>query len=114
MLCRRSIRWLGSSFRDLGRLPIEAQDEINIQLRRVQRGFLPLNWKPMKTVGMGVKEIRTRIKNDIFRTFYLAKHSDLIYVLHVFRKNSQKTSSRDINIAKRRYSSIAAERRKGT
>ena len=113
MSCIRPIRWLGSSFRDLGRLPIEAQDEIKIQLRRVQRGFLPLDWKPMKTVGVGVKEIRIRIRNDIFRTFYLAKYSDLVYVLHVFRKKSEQTNNRDINIARRRYKSIATKRNSG-
>ena len=109
----RPIRWLGSSFRDLGRMQIEAQDEIKIQLRRVQRGFLPLDWKPMKTVGVGVKDIRIRIRSDIFRTFYLAKYSDLVYVLHVFRKKSKQTSTRDISIAKRRYKSIATKRRSG-
>ena len=113
MLHRRPIKWLGSSFRDLGRLPIEAKEEIGIQLRRVQRGLQPLDWKPMKTVGVGVKEIRIRIRNDIFRVFYLAKYSDFVYTLHVFQKKSHQTRSRDIGIAQRRYRSIAALRRTG-
>ena len=113
MLHRRPIKWLGSSFRDLGRLPIEAKEEIGIQLRRVQRGLQPLDWKPMKTVGVGVKEIRIRLRNNIFRAFYLAKYSDLVYVLHVFRKKSEQTNNRDINIARRRYKSIATKRSTG-
>jgi phage-related protein len=110
MSCRRPIKWLGSSFRDFGRLPINARDEFNIQLREAQRGFQPLDWKPMKSVGVGVKEVRIRIRNDIFRLIYLAKYSDFVYVLHVFQKKSRQTNSRDIDIARRRFKSIAAER----
>jgi len=110
----KPIRWLGSSFRDFGRLPVEAREEIGIQLLRVQKEIQPLDWKPMITIGVGVKEIRIRNRNNIFRVFYLAKYSDLVYVLHVFQKKSQKTNIRDIHIAKRRFKSIVTERRQGT
>jgi len=113
MLYKRPIQWLGSSFRNFGRLPIDAQNEISLQLREVQRGFQPLDWKPMKSVGVGVKEIRVRIRNDIFRAIYLAKYSDVIYVLHIFQKKSGNTKNRDIDIARRRFRSIVAERKKG-
>ena len=55
---QKPIRWLGSSFRDIGKLPVEAREEIGIQLLRVQKGIQPLDWKPMTTIGVGVKEIR--------------------------------------------------------
>ena len=40
---------------------------------------------------------------------YVAKFLDKIYVLHSFQKKSQKTSLKDIKIAKIRYSAISNE-----
>jgi len=40
---------------------------------------------------------------------YVAKFLDKIYVLHSFQKKSQKTSLKDIKIAKTRYSAISNE-----
>lgn len=111
---RKSIKWLGSSFRDLGRLPEKVKEEIGDQLHGVQIGLQPVDWKPVKTVGAGVREIRVRVRKDIFRVVYLANISDFVYVLHVFQKKSQQTTKRDIDIAKRRFKSIAAKRRTGT
>ena len=108
---RKSIRWLGSSFRDLGRLPQKAREEIGDQLRNVQIGLQPVNWKPVKTIGTGVQEIRVRVSRSIFRLVYLAKFSDYICVLHVFQKKSQQTARRDIAIARRRFQALVMERR---
>jgi len=108
---RKSIRWLGSSFRDLGRLPIQAKRKIGVQLDFLQDGLQPLDWKPMKSIGVGVREIRVRTKNEAFRVVYLAKFSDLVYVLHVFQKKSRQTSRSDIEIARRRFKTIAGWQR---
>jgi len=57
-------------------------------------------------VGSGVKEIRISDDSGAFRIMYVAKFMDKIYVLHSFQKKSQKTSTKDIKIAKTRYSAI--------
>ena len=66
---------------------------------RVQRGLQSTDWKPMPTIGLGVREIRIRHDGQ-YRVIYVAKFVEAIYVLHVFQKKSQKTSKRDIDIAK--------------
>jgi len=53
-----------------------------------------------------VKEIRIHEESGSFRVMYIATFSDAIYVLHSFQKKSQKTSNKDINIAKIRYKAI--------
>ena len=65
----------------------------------------------MKSIGVGVREIRVRIKSDAFRVVYLAKFSDLVYVLHVFQKKSRQTSRSDIEIARRRFKAIDGQQK---
>jgi phage-related protein len=46
----------------------------------------------MSTVGPGVNEIRIHIEGE-HRLFYVARLRHAIYVLHVFREKSLKTSN---------------------
>jgi phage-related protein len=62
----------------------------------------PLDWKPMQTVGPGVKEIRVRDAAGAFRVTYLVTRREGVYVLHCFRKKTQKTPRADIDLAANR------------
>ena len=64
----------------------------------------------MPLVGPGVVEIRVHAENE-YRVFYLAKFEEAIYVLHVFAKKTQKASSLDVELGKKRYRELL-ERRK--
>jgi phage-related protein len=75
----------------------------------VQQGRDPDDWKPMATVGSGVREIRIRERNGVFRIIYIAKLADRIFVLHCFQKKTQKTSQGDLDLAKRRYRELVKE-----
>ena len=66
-------------------------------------------FKPMKTVGSGVVEIRLKDAAGIYRMIYTAKIGDTIYVLHAFQKKTQKTSQHDIELAKTRYKKLLQE-----
>lgn len=57
----------------------------------------------MKTVGLGVREIRLRDSMGAFRVIYLATLADAVYVLHAFQKKSQATSRADLEIATRQF-----------
>lgn len=104
----KPIRWVGSALDDLRDLPAEAQDDLGYQLGRVQQGLDPDDWKPMKEVGAGCREIRVRTADGAFRTFYLARFDQAIYVLHCFQKKTQKTAKSDIDLGRRRYTAAAA------
>jgi phage-related protein len=41
-----------------------------------------------------------------WRVIYVAKFEDAVYVLHAFRKKTQKTRKEDIDLAARRYKLI--------
>ena len=79
------------------------------QLLRVQLGLEPYDWKPMPVVGNGVQEIRLRAGTD-HRVLYIATLAEAVYVLHGFEKRTQKTSRRDLRIARRRLSALMSRR----
>jgi phage-related protein len=57
----------GCSLEDLRAFPLTARREAGHQLDQVQHGREPDDWKPMNTVGQGVKEIRIRDAAGAFR-----------------------------------------------
>lgn len=104
----KPLKFIGSSLDDLRDFPNEARRATGFELRAVQDGFNPSNWKPMPSVGVGVKEIRIHVLGE-WRVIYVAKFSDAIYVLHSFNKKSHKTSWRDIEIARKRYQQVGGK-----
>ena len=80
--------------------------EAGYQIDLVQRGRDPDDWKPISTIGGGVREIRIRDSNGAFRVIYVATFADAIYILHCFQKKTQKTLQIDIDLAAKRYRDI--------
>jgi phage-related protein len=76
------------------------------QLDRVQNGLVPTDWKPVPTVGVGVKEIRIKDDKNIFRVFYVVETKKGVYVLHAFQQKTRQTELKDIRLAKRRYKEV--------
>lgn len=66
---------------------------------RVQRGLEPSDWKPMQSIGAGVREIRVKERSGAFRVIYIAVLADAVYVLNAFQKKSQRTPKREIELA---------------
>src|SRR6185295_14883596 len=93
----------GSSLDDLRAFPAAARREAGYQIDRLQHGREPDDWKPMSSIGPGIREIRIREDDGAFRVIYVANLSDAIHVLHCFRKKTQKTGRPDIELAARRY-----------
>ena len=104
------ISWLGSSLDDLRAFPDQARSAAGYQLRRVQQGLMPSDWKLMKAVGTGVYEIRIHTGAD-HRVFYVAKYDDAIYVLHAFEKRTRQTRQADISLARHRLAELLELRR---
>jgi phage-related protein len=98
---------MGSSREDLREFPEAVQDSVGFELYRVQCGLEPKDWKSITSVGAGVKEIRVRDEAGIFRVIYLATRPERVYVLHCFQKKTQRTSISDLELATKRFKSIA-------
>ncbi|CAM3834540.1 Phage-related protein [Pseudomonas reidholzensis] len=102
----KPIEWLGSSRADLRDFPTIAKQRAGYQLELIQYGEEPSDWKPMESIGQGVREIRIKCRDGAFRVFYVVSRPEAIYVLHAFRKTTEKTEKRDIDLAKDRYKSL--------
>jgi len=107
----KKLIWLGSAYNDLFAFPKDAKREAGFNLDRVQHGLEPLDWKPMRSIGSGVKEVRIHLKNE-YRVMYVAKFKEAIYVLHAMSKKTKKTPKKEIEIAKKRYSEMINLRNK--
>ncbi|GMR22795.1 MAG: hypothetical protein BMS9Abin37_1169 [Acidobacteriota bacterium] len=100
------IVWLGDSLEVLQGFPKAVRIDLGSDLRRLQIGEMPLDSKPMKTVGRGVRELRARDRNNQYRTMYVVKKRDEIIVLHSFVKKSKTTSKTDIKVATERLKAL--------
>lgn len=102
----KEIMWVGSSLQDLRDFPEVPRKRAGFQLELLQEGEEPDDFKPMKSVGKGVQEIRIACDDGAFRVFYVVNRPEAIYVLHAFRKTTQKTEERDLDLGRTRYKSL--------
>ncbi len=109
MATSKPVEFRGTALDDLRAFPVSARREAGYQLDQVQQGGEADDWKPMNTVGPGVREIRIRDEAGAFRVVYVAKFARAVYVLHCFQKKTQKTSKTDIDLAATRYRELLKE-----
>jgi phage-related protein len=101
----RPIIWVGSSRADLRRFPEDARRRAGYELYLVQHGIEPSDWKPMPSVGRGVREIRIHIGTE-HRVFYLPRFAEGVFVRHAFEKRSRRTPRADIDLARARLAAL--------
>jgi phage-related protein len=104
----KPLKFVGSSLDDLRDFPAEARRQAGFELFSVQRGLEPADWKSIRGIGPGVREIRIRVLGE-WRVIYTIALADAVYVLHAFQKKSRKTRPEDIELVRRRYRQIVGE-----
>ena len=62
----KPVRFRGNSRQALKAFPDDAREEAGQQLYYVQNGQAPDDWKPMPTIGRGVREIRLREESGAY------------------------------------------------
>lgn len=106
----KHIQWLGTSLNAVREFSVDARMLIGQELRLVQSGLMPSDFKPMLSVGSGAYEIRVRAGNQ-YRVIYVAKFSDSVYVLHAFIKKTPRTALPDLEVARNRYAALQKEKK---
>lgn len=107
----KDVVFIDNSLDELRRFPIAARREAGYQIDRVQSGADPADWKPIKTIGVGVQEIRIHEQGE-HRVVYIAKFSEAVYVLHAFPKKTSQTAKKNIDLARKRYQALVTERKR--
>ncbi len=102
----KPVVFLGDSLGRIRAFPEGARRAAGYQLERVQRGLEPDDWKPMTSIGEGVREIRVRDATGAYRVMYLASFRDAVYVLHAFVKKAQRTPAPALKLAAARLKEL--------
>ncbi|MCB9091210.1 MAG: type II toxin-antitoxin system RelE/ParE family toxin [Halobacteriovoraceae bacterium] len=58
--------------------------------------------KRMTSMGHGVSELRLKDGSGAYRIIYFIKKKDAIYLIHAFKKKTQKTPKKNIDLALKR------------
>jgi len=107
----RPLRWIGSSRKDYAAFPGTVQEAFGFELYQAQMGDHPQSAKPLRGLG-GVVELVDDHQGDTFRTMYLARFEDAVYVLHCFKKKSKSgiaTPQHQIDLVRTRLKSAEAD-----
>jgi len=102
----RPVVWHGDSLARVKAFPPAARRDAGYEIRRVQLGENPRDWKPMSSIGAGVMEIRVHVRGE-FRVFYVAKFPDAVHILHALQKKTRRTRQDDIDLAAKRYAEVS-------
>jgi phage-related protein len=102
----KPLSFFGGSWDDYVNFPPSIQRKAGFQLDRVQRGLEPYDWKPMAGIGPGVKEVRLREMSGAYRVVYVATFAEAVFVLHAFRKKTQRTPKRELELASQRFKDL--------
>jgi phage-related protein len=102
----RPLVWVGSSRRDLRSFPRAVRRDIGQALYTAQQGETDPSAKPLRGFGGGsVLEVIAEHHGDTWRTVYMVRYAEAIYVLHAFQKKSKSgiaTPKKDIDLIHRR------------
>jgi phage-related protein len=94
--------------RDIDAFPLEIREDLADAVARLEEGHklaMPLS-RPMPSIGPGVHELRLRDRSGVYRVIYVLVRASDIYLVHAFKKTSQKTAKRDIDLARSRIKEI--------
>jgi len=87
----RPIVYLGSSKKDLKKLPLSVKEIFMHGLHTASIGKNPIGSKVLKGFGgRSVVELIEDHRSDTYRAVYTVKFKEVVYVLHVFKKKSTK------------------------
>jgi phage-related protein len=102
------IAWEGDAKEVLSSFPDMAKRNLGFDLRLLQQGQQPTDYRSMTSVGPGVFELRDQDERAWYRVIYLSRVRDVIHVLHCFEKKSRETPAREINTARLRLKAVRA------
>lgn len=94
--------------KELKGLPEEVRGDLADALANLEAGInlsMPLS-RPMPSIGPRVHELRLRDRSGIYRIIYFLATGGVIHLLCAFKKTSQATEQKHIELAKRRLREV--------
>ncbi len=94
--------------KEIEAFPEEIRGDLADALARLDAGLmlsLPLS-RPIPAIGRGVHELRLRNRSGAYRVVYTLGTRGAVYVLHAFKKTTQETSPRNLELARTRLKEV--------
>jgi len=94
--------------RELAVFPEDVRGDLADAMARLDAGLIlsmPLS-RPMPSVGRGVHELRLKDRSGVYRVVYALVRSGTIYVVHAFKKTTQQTPLRHMELARKRLKEV--------
>jgi phage-related protein len=85
-----TIAWEGDSKEVINSFPEAAKYNLGFDLRLLQLGQQPRDYRPMSSIGPGVFELRDQDERAWYRVIYLSRVSDVIHVLHWLKRGAAR------------------------
>jgi len=94
--------------REIDALPEEIRGDLADALARLDARLLlsmPLS-RPMPSIGRGVHELRLKDRFGTYRVVYALVRSGSVHVLHAFKKTTQGTPPKNVELARKRLKEV--------
>ena len=90
--------------KEIDDFPLSVREELLDAIGDLRAGVLltmPLSQK-MQGMGAGIFELRFKDRTGIYRVIYYIKKGDAIFLIHGFKKKTQKTPQKNIDVSLQR------------
>ena len=104
----KAIRVHKAAAKEIGNLSVVLRVRIAELLDLVAHGEslgLPMS-RPMPSIATGVHELRIKDSSGQYRVFYYTKVQSEILVFHCFKKKTQATPKKEMDLAKKRLKEL--------
>lgn len=94
--------------RELASFPAGIREDLADAVARLELGqtlSMPLS-RPMPSIGKGVHELRLRDESGAYRVIYVLASRMGVHLIYAFKKTSEKTARRDLEVAQRRVKEL--------
>ena len=92
--------------------PAEVRRMFGYEIMRLQQGLKPIHYRPMtKAIGAGVGELKVKYRGE-YRVFYSVSLGNAVYVINAFRKKTQKTPHKELDLARARLTELKSTLRR--
>jgi len=110
---RKPLKWVGSSKRDLDRMPEDVKDVFGHAIDVAQAGGKHPDAKVLAGFGSaGVLEVVEDFLGDTYRAVYTVRFAGWVYVLHCFQKKSKsgiRTPKTDLDLIRTRLKAASRD-----